>query len=117
MIINQLLIVEMGREREYTLTLKRRASQDDPCEIIPPESIDRAVVRIGDTVLDTEDSTIAFNDDKTALISKLGMVLDLDCCEIYAGYITVYDALAYEGGLPWSRFLLQAVCWPGPEPK
>jgi hypothetical protein len=108
------ITVELGRENETYITLGRRSTCAVPCETIPPESITRAVLRIGDIVLDTMDDTLAFNTDRTGLIAQLGL-LDLQPDQLYAGNITLYDELAHEGGLAWARVILSVIPWPGPE--
>ena len=115
------ITVEIGRERDYTIELEHKLLCSDPCVDIPPDSVERAVMRIGDIVLDTDalGSPLTFNEEKTALLCKFGMIEGWVPYEIYSGHITIYDADAHIGGLPWARILIKTLPWPAeaePEP-
>lgn len=114
MLCSDPITVEIGRENETVITLGNNSSCGGPCVTIPPESISRVVLRIDDIILDTDNGSLSFFDERRAISAKIGLI-GLDACEIYAGLITVYDDLAHVHGLAWARVLIQTVPWPGPE--
>lgn len=107
-------VVEIGREREYTLTLTR--TTDGTTATIPGDSLEYVTLNIGGVAcLSTEDASgeLYFNDDETAVLCKLGMVDGLEEWMSYECWLTVYDADAAITGLPWSRFVIRTVPWEG----
>jgi len=111
------ILVELEREKEVTITLGEKTICADDCDTIPANSITRAVLRIGDIILDTDvpGDGLSFNSNKTALVCMLGLVEGFDPYTTYPAHITVYDDLAYTGGIPWTRLIIKTVPWPGPE--
>ena len=114
---SSVILVELGREKEITITLGEKETCADDCSTIPANSITRAVLRIGDIILDTNvpGDGLSFNSGKTALVCMLGLVDGFEPYTVYPAHITVYDDLAYTGGIPWSRLIIKTVPWPGPE--
>lgn len=107
-------LVEIGREREYTLSLSRTSPTTGEVESISADSIESVTLNIGNVIcLNTDDDSLEFNDGKTAVVAKLGLVEGLETWKTYECWLTVYDALAAATGLPWSRFVIRTVPWSG----
>jgi len=108
------IVVEAGREREYTITLTRVDPITGAVVTIPAESIDSVTLNIsGVACLSTVDNSLVFAEDKRSVSSKLGLVEGLAEWASYECWLTVYDAGAPTSGLPWSRFVMRTVPWDG----
>ena len=106
------LTVEVGAEREHTITLTRTNPSTGAVETITADSLESATLKIGDLIcLDTDEGSLEFNDDETAVVAKLGLIEGLEAYTTYECYLTIYDAGSPTGGLPWARIAITTVPW------
>jgi ABC-type antimicrobial peptide transport system ATPase subunit len=93
----------IGRANSHKITLLQNKAP------VPANVVERAVLRFGDYCLDTDDLSMLFEDNNTALRVKIGLT-PLLVAGNYAGVLTVYDAAAVEG-LAWDEIKIAVKVW------
>lgn len=99
----------IGRSNTETLDIMEDGS------VIDASVIQRAVLRFGNYVLDTDtDDEIELDNNNTRINLQLGLVSDLEA-GTYDAYLTLYDSESTEHGLAWVSFEIEAEEWPAVE--
>lgn len=102
-----------GMANAVTLTLMYQGVDDPELQVVPDDSITRAMLSFGDYCLDTDEvgdaDMIYFSDNNTRLILKAGLISSI-VVGTYVGYLTLFDAVAVDG-IAWQEFKVEVKEW------